>query len=132
MADDPEIKALSKEISALKDVVEIQFGHGRKHFESLEGAINSHIEDSKEQHETLQKHAEIIGSFNEGVLDGVNERAAFIDELMKQQRDRTALLKAMREEVAKKGALALVVCITALVLMYFGFDEYAMKILGIE
>lgn len=108
-----------------KEYVREQFKHGQRHFERFE-------EEFKEFREIVGNHAAVLNSLNEGVLEGANDRAEFVDELMTQQRERTALLKAMREEVAKKTAVVLVVCLTAFFLMQMGLDEYAKKVMGIE
>jgi len=67
MADDNDIGEFRKEVSSLKEFMEGQFDHGRKHFERLEKAgderaatMNSHIEEEKESWTRMSEKVEAV------------------------------------------------------------------------
>lgn len=109
------------EDNEFKDYVKQQFDHGRKHFERLEKDLTGF-------HDTLSKHAEVFNSMNEGVLEGVNERAAYVDVLM----EKSKFWSDIRDELTRRSVMTVFICLVAGTIFIFGFEDVAKKLIGLE
>lgn len=112
MGDEEDIVELRREIGEMRTENNLQFGHGRKHFEGIE--------------EEMKIFRAIFSSMNDGVLEGVNERAAFVDAQMKK----SEFWADMRDELTRKGVLGLCFLLVAGAVFWLGFEDLAREMIG--
>ena len=119
MADDNEIALLRDELREARRENKEQFGFGRDKFNRLEQTM----EDFRE---VIKQHSDVFHSMNEGVLDGVNERAAYVDTLM----ERSKFWSDLRDELTRKSVMVACLCLMAGIVFWLGFEDIARKMIG--
>lgn len=97
-----------------------QSRHAQEHFERLE-------RDNADFREIIEEHSKVFNSMNEGVLEGVNERAAYVDAMM----ERSKFWSGIRDEVTRKGVIIAIFGAIAGAFFMFGFEDLAKKMLGL-
>ena len=113
MAADDVIAEFRRELGEMRTENNQQFQHGRKHFEVLE--------------EEMKIFRSIISNMNEGVLEGVNERAAYIDAMMA----RSQFWSDLRDELTRKTVMIAFLCLISGVVFWLGFEDTARKLIGL-